>query len=68
MNRDALRDTFLMFQREHGCSLDRMICDPAMRSEFLAAATVATGCQNEHELLWTLVGLRKRKTLPSVLK
>jgi hypothetical protein len=68
MNRDALRDTWLMFQREHACSIDRMLCDPALRSEFLSAAAAATGCHNEQDLLWTLVALRKKKTLPSTLR
>ncbi len=68
MHHDALRDTWLMFQREHGCSIDRMLCDPSLRSELLASASTVTGCHNEHDLLWTLVSLRKKKTLPSLLK
>ena len=68
MNTDVLRDTWLMFQREYQCSVDRMLCDPALRAEFLASATASTACQNEQDLLWTLVALRKKKTLPSVLK
>ena len=66
MNHDAFRDTWLMFQRERGCSIDRMLCDPALRSDFLAAA--ATGCVNEQDLLWTLVSFRKKKNLPSTLR
>ena len=68
MNLLALRDTWLMFQRENGCSVDRMLCRPALRKAFLESAALATKCTNEEELLWTVVGLRKNKSLPSVLK
>lgn len=68
MNTNALRDSWLMFQREHGCSVDRMLCDPNLRGDFLASAKLATKSDDERELLWAIVGLRKKKTLPSVLK
>ena len=68
MNLDALRDTWLMFQREHGCSVDRMLCNPQFREEFLAAAGRVVGCDDEETVLWGIVSLRKKKTLPSVLK
>ena len=68
MNLEALRDTWLMFQREHSCSVDRMLCRPSLRNEFVAAATIATKSEDEEALLWAVVGLRKRKVLPSVMK
>lgn len=51
MNTDALRDTWLLFQREHNCSIDRMLCDPALRGEFLVTARQATGANDEESLL-----------------
>lgn len=68
MNRTALRDTWLMFQREHGCSVDRMLCDPRLRVEFVAAARTVCERDDEQTILWNTVNLRKNKTLPSVLK
>jgi hypothetical protein len=59
----ALRDTWLMFKWEHQCSLDRMLCRPALRSEFLEAARLATGSDDEESILWELMSLRKRKEL-----
>lgn len=68
MPTDALRDTWLAFQKEHGCSVDRMLCRPALRAEFLHSARLATGIEDEETLLWGTVGLRKKKALPAVLK
>lgn len=63
MDTNALRDTWLMFEREHKCSVDRMVCDPVLRAEFLASAKLVTGSDNENEILWGLFSLRKRKAL-----
>lgn len=41
---------------------------PSLRNEFLASARLATGLDDEEQLLWGVLSLRKRKTLPSVLK
>ena len=68
MKLDALRDTWLMFQRVQGCSVDRMLCDPDLRAKFITAAKAVTACDDEQTLLWTIVGLRKKKILPAVLK
>jgi len=68
MNTDVLRNTWLMFQREHSCSIDRMHCNPTLRSEFLIAARPATGVADEQSLLWSTVALRKRKQLPSRMR
>ncbi len=68
MNKDALKDTWTMFQREHGISVDRMLCRPDLRAEFVEGARLATGELDEEQLLWGVVQLRKSKKLPSVLK
>ena len=52
-----------MFQREHRCSIDRMLCSPTLRSEFVREALPMTGARDEEELLWELMRLRKNKTL-----
>lgn len=52
-----------MFQREHDCSVDRMVCSPKLRNEFLEAAQQAVGISDEEAILWALVGLRKKKVL-----
>lgn len=59
----ALIDTWNMFRREHRCSVDRMLCNPVLRAEFLSAARSACGCDDEETILWTLVNLRKSKGL-----
>ncbi len=63
MNLIALRDTWLMFQREHGCSVDRMLCRPELRDEFFAAARTVCDCDDEESILWSTVNLRKKKSL-----
>jgi len=68
MNLDDLRDTWTMFQRENNCSVDRMLCRPKLRGEFLNNAMAATSCTDEETLLWAVVGLRKNKSLPTVRK
>ncbi len=68
MNLIALRDTWLMFQREHRCSVDRMVCRPSLRNEFLTAAAPVAECHDEESLLWGVMSMRKKKSLPSVLK
>ena len=68
MNLIALRDTWLMFQREHDCSVDRMICKPDCRNAFLQAARLVTGVDDEETLLWSIVSMRKNKSLPAVMK
>lgn len=68
MNQFALRDTWLMFQSEHGCSVDRMLCNPSLRAGFVRTARKIAECDDEETLLWGIVSLRKRKTLSSVLK
>lgn len=69
MEKTELRDLWLMFQRDHdGVSVDRMVCDPDLRGQFIAAAQAAFGGPSEQEILWALMGLRKTKTLPATLR
>ena len=63
MDMDALPDAWRMFQREHNCSVDRMLCNPTLRSEFVTEALALTRCGDEQELLWALMHLRKNKRL-----
>lgn len=64
MSTEPLRDMWLLFQREHQCSLDRMLCNPQLRAEFLQSASAVVQGASEEQILWSLVGLRKKKTLP----
>lgn len=68
MSSNALRDTWMMFQREHTCSVDRMICKPEYRNAFLAAARTVSDMNDEETILWAVVNLRKKKSLPAVMK
>lgn len=63
MRDNTLRDTWFMFRREHDCSIDRMLCYPELRNEFIDAARVATGCTDEEQILRNLMALRKKKLL-----
>jgi len=63
MNKQALLDSWKMFRREHDVSVDRMICDPLLRTAFLASLGSAADKRSEKEILWALMGLRKRKEL-----
>ncbi len=64
MSDQPLRDLWTMFQREHQCSLDRMLCNPLLRNQLLEAAHVVMPAADEEQILWSLVSLRKKKTLP----
>lgn len=64
MNKQDLIVSWRMFQREHGSiSVDRMICDPKLRDEFLEAVKPSATEVEEKQILWDLMGLRKRKEL-----
>ena len=68
MNVNTLQDAWKSFQKKHKISVDRMLCTPALRNEFLGLARNSAGCEDEFEILWKVVGLRKGKSLPAVLK
>ncbi len=68
MSSNAVRDTWMMFQREHTCSVDRMICKPECRNAFLAAARTVGEISDEETILWAVVNLRKKRVLPAVMK
>ena len=52
----------------NGAADDRMLCRPKYRDAFLHAAKLVTGVEDEETLLWSVVNLRKRKSLPAVMK
>jgi hypothetical protein len=69
MNDNVLRDLWLSFQRNHKCSIDRMLCDPELRQAFLSAVRLTRDCSyDEQTILWRLVSLRKRKVVPAQLR
>ena len=59
----VIRELWIMFEREHHCSVDRMVCDPKLRNEFLQSARRVCGTDDEFTILWTLMRLRKGKQL-----
>ena len=61
---EPLLDSWASFQKEHRCSVDRMLCRPRLRDAFLDAARLATRTEDEEQLLWGVVNLRKQKALP----
>lgn len=63
MNKQDLLDSWKMFRRQHDVSVDRMICDPLLRTAFLASLGPAAGEVSEKDVLWDLMSLRKRKEL-----
>lgn len=44
--------------------IDRMLCSPALRSEFLNAARQVIPASDEEDILVSLLRLRKKKALP----
>jgi len=68
MNEQALIDSWQMFHREHDVSIDRMVCDPGSRNEFLASVRSVCGEASEKEVLWKLMGLRKSKEISTKQK
>ncbi len=63
IDKQALTDCWRMFHREHNVSVDRVACDPELRAEFLSTAASVCGSDDEKEVLWTLMQLRKSKLL-----
>lgn len=62
MDKKSLLENWEMFRREHdGVSVDRMICDPQLRKEFLDLGEHSGA--DEGKILWSLLSLRKRKEL-----
>ncbi|TWU17959.1 hypothetical protein Poly21_01110 [Allorhodopirellula heiligendammensis] len=63
VDKQPLLDSWIMFQREHTVSVDRMICDPLLRVAFLESLGSIAATHSENEILWALMSLRKRKEL-----
>lgn len=66
INKSIIRDVWTMFQRERGCSVDRIVCDPDLRNEFLDSARGSCGTNDEFTILWTVMSLRKAKSLDTL--
>lgn len=67
MDKQALLDCWTMFRRENdNVSVDRVVCDPKLREQFIASATDVCGCHDEQQVLWALMGLRKSKQLTTI--
>jgi len=66
MKKRDLLDTWLSFKHSNACSIDRMLCDPNLRRNFLEFARRDIDRNDEFEILWSLVSLRKRKAIPKV--
>ena len=66
MSKEKLSQIWNVFQTEHECSVDRMLCTPALRTLFLSTMTNEIGTVDEEDILWALVSLRKRKQLPKL--
>lgn len=65
MDTEMLNDCWTMFQREHNdISVDRVLCNPGLRSEFLVPVSNVDSEAREADILWKLMGLRKSKRLP----
>lgn len=65
MDKQLIRMVWIDFQAQHDCSVDQMLCSPQLRNQFLEAARLATQSNDEFQLLWSVVSLRKSKRLPS---
>lgn len=63
MDKHMLLDSWKMFRREYAVSVDRMVCDPMLRSAFLEWLGSVADEHCEQEIRWTLMSLRKRKEL-----
>ena len=63
IDKSVIRDLWTMFKREHHCSVDRMVCEPELRNEFLEAARDVCGTDDEFTILWSAMNLRKAKKL-----
>lgn len=48
----------------HHCTVDRILCDPELRTEFLGLVRARAGQRREFDVLHGLNNLRKRSRLP----
>lgn len=48
----------------HRCTVDRILCDPELRTEFLGLVRARAGQRREFDVLHGLNNLRKRSRLP----
>ncbi|PHS02274.1 MAG: hypothetical protein COA78_21560 [Blastopirellula sp.] len=57
-----------IFKQAQLGSIDRMICNPSLREEFLALARPVCHCNDEQNILWGLMGLRKKKAISKAIR
>ncbi len=61
----VLIDVYKQMAMRHHCSVDDILCDPDLRSEFLDACRGVIGKQySEFDVLHRLSNLRKKSKLP----
>jgi hypothetical protein len=60
---ENLKAIYLCMRNRHGCSVDDVLEDPALRHEFLEAAWQSFSVASERDLLHRLVYLRKKVRL-----
>lgn len=64
VSREGLKECWLTFQQARGCSIDRMVCSPALRIAYLDSVRTTLGSAPEEDVLWLTMCLRKKKALP----
>jgi hypothetical protein len=64
MNDDVLGEIYSQMLRTRRCSVDKILCDPEDRTEFLTQVRHRLGDIPETALLQRIVNLRKRSKLP----
>ncbi|MDY3563004.1 hypothetical protein R5W23_004487 [Gemmata sp. JC673] len=62
----VLIETYRVMLKSHpvDCSVDRILCDPELRAEFLELVRARVGERREFDVLHGLNNLRKRSRLP----
>ena len=56
--------TEMLRAHPNACSVDRILEDPELRTEFLGRVRAGAVAQSEYDILRTLHNLRKRSKLP----
>lgn len=64
MSDDILIEVYGQMRRTRGCSVDKLLCDPEDRTEFLTEVRRRLGDIPEAHLLQRIINLRKRSKLP----
>lgn len=64
MDDNVLVEVYGQLLQTRGCSVDKLLCDPEDRAEFLTQVRERLGDIPETDLLQRIVNLRKRSKLP----